>query len=315
MARCRCRRRSTRSGRSRTRSRTSRCSPPQSRASIRTIRPRCGAPRVDFGDALALAPDVRGMRIACLAPEQFPAYIDDEVVRARHAAIDVLRDLGAQVEDVRAPIDFDDDRRARRQDPRRRSLRVPSRLHRGPEAADRPVGAQARARRQVDQRRRLHRRPDGDAPRAGGVRGVDARARRAVDAHAADHRAARRGRRRGDGAAGDVHARGELSRLLRAVAPRGIFSRGTADRRATGRRAVRGSRRSCASAARSRTRPTGTCGGRRCSQRRGRARHCGETRGDARQLEGWRFSGDGRQKIRPAPANRECAQVRVPRGA
>ena len=23
------------------------------------------------------------MRIACLAPEQFPAYIDDEVVRAR----------------------------------------------------------------------------------------------------------------------------------------------------------------------------------------------------------------------------------------
>jgi len=67
-----------------------------------------GAPRVDFGDALALAPDVRGMRIACLAPEQFPAYIDDEVVRARHLAIDVLRDLGAQVEDVRAPIDFDD---------------------------------------------------------------------------------------------------------------------------------------------------------------------------------------------------------------
>ena len=67
-----------------------------------------GAPRVDFGDALALAPDVRGMRIACLAPEQFPAYIDDEVVRARHAAIDVLRALGAQVEEVRAPIDFDE---------------------------------------------------------------------------------------------------------------------------------------------------------------------------------------------------------------
>ena len=67
-----------------------------------------GAPRVDFGDALALAPDVRGMRIACLASEQFPAYIDDEVVRARHAAIDVLRALGAEVEEVRAPIDFDD---------------------------------------------------------------------------------------------------------------------------------------------------------------------------------------------------------------
>jgi aspartyl-tRNA(Asn)/glutamyl-tRNA(Gln) amidotransferase subunit A len=67
-----------------------------------------GAPRVDFADALSLAPDVRGMRIACLAPEQFPAYIDDEVVRVRHQAIDVLRALGATVEEVRAPIDFDE---------------------------------------------------------------------------------------------------------------------------------------------------------------------------------------------------------------
>lgn len=70
--------------------------------------PTLAAPRVDFGDVLARAPDVRGLAIACLAPEQFPAYIDDEVVRARHAAIDVLRALGAQVADVRAPIAFDD---------------------------------------------------------------------------------------------------------------------------------------------------------------------------------------------------------------
>ena len=70
--------------------------------------PTLAAPRVDFGDALARAPDVRGLAIACLAPEQFPAYIDDEVVRARHEAVDVLRALGAQVADVRAPIDFDD---------------------------------------------------------------------------------------------------------------------------------------------------------------------------------------------------------------
>ena len=70
--------------------------------------PTLAAPRVDFGDALARAPDVRGLVIACLAPEQFPATIDDEVVRARHEAVDVLRQLGAQVADVRAPIDFDD---------------------------------------------------------------------------------------------------------------------------------------------------------------------------------------------------------------
>jgi len=70
--------------------------------------PTLAAPRVDFGDALARAPDVRGLAIACLAPEQFPAAIDDEVVRARHEAVDVLRQRGAQVADVRAPIDFDD---------------------------------------------------------------------------------------------------------------------------------------------------------------------------------------------------------------
>ncbi len=70
--------------------------------------PTLAAPRVDFRDALARAPDVRGLAIACLAPEQFPATIDDEVVRARHEAVDVLRALGAQVADVRAPIDFDD---------------------------------------------------------------------------------------------------------------------------------------------------------------------------------------------------------------
>lgn len=66
------------------------------------------APHVDFRDVLARAPDVRGLAIACLAPEQFPAYVADDVVRVRHEAIDVLRALGAHVADVRAPIDFDD---------------------------------------------------------------------------------------------------------------------------------------------------------------------------------------------------------------
>lgn len=67
-----------------------------------------GVPHVDFAAALARPPDIRGMRIACLVPEQFPGHVDLDVVRARDAAIDVLRELGADLEEVRAPIDFDD---------------------------------------------------------------------------------------------------------------------------------------------------------------------------------------------------------------
>jgi aspartyl-tRNA(Asn)/glutamyl-tRNA(Gln) amidotransferase subunit A len=67
-----------------------------------------GAPQIDFDDVLARAPDVRGMRIACLARDQFPTYIEADVVRARDEAIVVLRSLGADLVEVRAPIDFDD---------------------------------------------------------------------------------------------------------------------------------------------------------------------------------------------------------------
>jgi aspartyl-tRNA(Asn)/glutamyl-tRNA(Gln) amidotransferase subunit A len=66
------------------------------------------APAHDLVAATQAPIDIRGLRIACLASEQFPAYIEADVVRARDAAMDVLRELGAQVEEVRAPIDFDD---------------------------------------------------------------------------------------------------------------------------------------------------------------------------------------------------------------
>ena len=67
-----------------------------------------GAPQVAFDEALARAPDLRGMRIACLAREQFPAYIEADIARARDEAIAVLRLLGADLVEVRVPIDFDD---------------------------------------------------------------------------------------------------------------------------------------------------------------------------------------------------------------
>lgn len=68
----------------------------------------CAAPAVDFGPALAAAPDLTGVRISALVPDQFPDFIDPEVVRARDAAIVALRGCGARVEDVEAPIAFAD---------------------------------------------------------------------------------------------------------------------------------------------------------------------------------------------------------------
>ena len=66
------------------------------------------APVVDLAAALQAPRDVRGLRIAALATEQFPAYIENDVVRVRDEALATLRALGADVEEVRAPIDFDD---------------------------------------------------------------------------------------------------------------------------------------------------------------------------------------------------------------
>ena len=66
------------------------------------------APRVDFTAALAGDPDVRGMRIAALASAQFSATTEPAVLRAFDDAIAAFRGLGAVVEEVRAPFDFED---------------------------------------------------------------------------------------------------------------------------------------------------------------------------------------------------------------
>jgi len=65
-------------------------------------------PPWSVADALAHEPDVRGLRIAAQVPDEFPALTSPEVVRAYATAIDVLRSLGATVEEVRVPLDFDD---------------------------------------------------------------------------------------------------------------------------------------------------------------------------------------------------------------
>jgi aspartyl-tRNA(Asn)/glutamyl-tRNA(Gln) amidotransferase subunit A len=63
---------------------------------------------VDFGAALADTRDLAGVRISALAADQFPDFIDADVVRARDEAIAVLRACGAIVEEIRAPINFAD---------------------------------------------------------------------------------------------------------------------------------------------------------------------------------------------------------------
>ncbi|MFO1304051.1 MAG: amidase [Burkholderiales bacterium] len=52
--------------------------------------------------------DIRGMRIAVLAPTQFPRVVDADVVRGRDAAIAVLRDAGADLVEVPGPIAFEE---------------------------------------------------------------------------------------------------------------------------------------------------------------------------------------------------------------
>ncbi len=66
------------------------------------------APGVDFAAALEAAPDVRGMRIATLPVEQFQWPASTDVLRARAEAIAVLRELGAEVDEARVPVDFED---------------------------------------------------------------------------------------------------------------------------------------------------------------------------------------------------------------
>ena len=66
------------------------------------------APRIDFNAALGSEPDVRGLRVSALPPEDFPDRIAADVVRARDEAVAVLRDAGAIVESARLPLDFEE---------------------------------------------------------------------------------------------------------------------------------------------------------------------------------------------------------------
>jgi len=66
-----------------------------------------GAPRFDAAAMLAPEPDARGMRVAVLAQSQFPWPLDDDVMRVFQQTMAALRDLGAVVEEVRVPLDFD----------------------------------------------------------------------------------------------------------------------------------------------------------------------------------------------------------------
>ena len=66
------------------------------------------APAIDFAGALAAEPDVRGMRITAPPVEQFTWPAEPDVLRVRAEAIGVFRELGAKVEEARAPFDFED---------------------------------------------------------------------------------------------------------------------------------------------------------------------------------------------------------------
>jgi len=66
------------------------------------------APPFDLAAALHGEPDVRGMRITALPAEQFTADVIPEIRRAHAEMVALLRSLGAQVEEVHVPIDFED---------------------------------------------------------------------------------------------------------------------------------------------------------------------------------------------------------------
>jgi aspartyl-tRNA(Asn)/glutamyl-tRNA(Gln) amidotransferase subunit A len=66
------------------------------------------APRCDFARVLAEEPDLSGMRIAVQSADQFPPYIEHDVMQAHQETMRVLRKLGAQVTEVHVPLDFAD---------------------------------------------------------------------------------------------------------------------------------------------------------------------------------------------------------------
>jgi aspartyl-tRNA(Asn)/glutamyl-tRNA(Gln) amidotransferase subunit A len=66
------------------------------------------APRIDFTAALAVAPDLRGVRITTLPIEQFSWPTEPAVLAAREATIATFAALGATIDEAPAPIDLND---------------------------------------------------------------------------------------------------------------------------------------------------------------------------------------------------------------
>ncbi len=66
-----------------------------------------GAPRGDLEAALAGEADIRDIRMTALAPEAFPSYTLPDVAGAYQAAITMLRELGARIDEAPFPFDFD----------------------------------------------------------------------------------------------------------------------------------------------------------------------------------------------------------------
>jgi len=62
----------------------------------------------DLAEAASKPVDLRGMRVAVLAADQFPRMIEPGVVRARDEAVAVLRDAGAELVEVAGPTAFED---------------------------------------------------------------------------------------------------------------------------------------------------------------------------------------------------------------
>lgn len=65
------------------------------------------APTLDFGDFTKPA-EIRGLRIAALPADQFPIAVHPDVIRVWMDTVAALRKLGAQVEETKVPIDFNE---------------------------------------------------------------------------------------------------------------------------------------------------------------------------------------------------------------
>ena len=181
------------------------------------------------------AASIEGMRITALSREQFPDFIEPDIVKAYDETIAQLRELGARVVEERIPFDF-----AALGAKNGRIIGIEGyavqREYVDDENADVDPGVRQRMLigKNIERGRVLRcaiAAKDGD----GGIRAVDARSGCASHADAADHRKAGRRGRRNDISAGDLVARHQLPRALRLVRPCRHFATGFTNRGAVDR--------------------------------------------------------------------------------